>query len=83
MTILKALEPYDNNMKVLTKKELGASAGIDQADEWFESYAWNRQTVPCINSQMLWSLEGVCSGYWGLNVLNQSIHVTNKSQKTY
>ncbi|XP_033469339.2 uncharacterized protein LOC117248391 [Epinephelus lanceolatus] len=28
LNILKALEPYDNNMKVLTKKELGASAGL-------------------------------------------------------
>ncbi|XP_070697717.1 uncharacterized protein [Pempheris klunzingeri] len=28
LTILKVLEPYDNNMKVLTKKELSASAGL-------------------------------------------------------
>lgn len=29
LSILKVLEPYDNNIKVLTKKELGASAGLD------------------------------------------------------
>ncbi|KAM9345411.1 uncharacterized protein ABDE67_014272 [Symphorus nematophorus] len=29
LNILKVLEPYDNNMKVLTKKELGASVGLD------------------------------------------------------
>ncbi|XP_035520069.1 neuroblast differentiation-associated protein AHNAK [Morone saxatilis] len=28
LNILKVLEPYDNNMKVLTKKELSASAGL-------------------------------------------------------
>ncbi len=28
LNILKVLEPYDNNMKVLTKKELKASAGL-------------------------------------------------------
>lgn len=28
LNILKVLEPYDNNMKVLTKKELNASAGL-------------------------------------------------------
>ena len=28
LSILKVLEPYDNNMKVLTKKELGATAGL-------------------------------------------------------
>lgn len=29
LNILRVLEPYDNNMKVLTKKELGARAGLD------------------------------------------------------
>lgn len=28
LKILKVLEPYDDNMKVLTKKELSASAGL-------------------------------------------------------
>lgn len=29
LKILKVLEPYDDNMKVLTKKELTTSAGLD------------------------------------------------------
>lgn len=28
LNLLKVLEPYDNNMKVLTKKDLNASAGL-------------------------------------------------------
>lgn len=28
LNILKVLEPYDNNIKVLTKKELNANAGL-------------------------------------------------------
>ncbi|KAM9847578.1 uncharacterized protein ACBR49_008906 [Aulostomus maculatus] len=32
LNILKVLEPYDNNMKVLTKKDLSASAGLGSLD---------------------------------------------------
>lgn len=45
LNILKVLEPYDNNVKVLTKKELSASAGLGSMELGLKGPAEVKVTV--------------------------------------
>lgn len=53
LNILRVLQPYDNNMKVLTKKELSTSAGLGSLGLGLKDSAEVDVTAPA-KAKMIW-----------------------------